>query len=95
VSTKQLSIIVGAILIGTTLGASIIASGPDYLEQRAQKERDESLICQQYRLTHDHFSTSLRTHNDPRMDAFNRSQLKELEADRVIKGCTHNDRYVD
>jgi len=93
-STKQLSIIVGAILVGTTLGASIIAFGPDYLEYRAQKERDERTVCSDYRIDYRRFD-KLSHHEDPNTWYEAKQILKEIEERRQLDGCTHARRYVE
>ena len=92
-STKQLSIIVLAILVGTTLGASIIAFGPDYLEYRAQKERDEQFACRWYRMDYKRSRERVESGDDTYGNA--RDNLRELEEDRLLDGCTHARRYVD
>ena len=93
-SAKQLTIIVVAILIGTTLGASIIAFGPDYLEYRAQQELDERTICSDYRIDYRRFTRHLYD-KDPNTELAAKQALRDIEEDRQLAGCTHASRYVE
>jgi hypothetical protein len=86
-STKQLSIIVGAILIG----AAMIAFGPYYLEYRAQNAIDTRSDCVRYRS--EYAARRGARHADPDILPTVMRTLRELEADRRVKGCTHAERY--
>jgi hypothetical protein len=77
-STKQLCIIVGAILIG----AAMIAFGPHYLDTRAQKERDKSSVCVDYR-QRNNAAEYMDRNGLP-----NKEWKKETERRRVAGGCS-------
>lgn len=77
-STKQLCIIVGAVLIG----AAMITFGPHLLNERAQETRDKSPVCADYR-NRNNFADYMDKHG-----IANKEWKKETERRRVAGGCS-------